>query len=342
MASALNKTRLKRLRRISPYNGYEFKDTPTSYNQIHRSSNQRTIYTPHYDSPSRHLVLANMRNSEHYVRNDVHFQKPFMDHLEKTGYDHLKGVIRREFYNSQAKKRRKFGSEENMVMYYPDGVDSAIEALDGVEKDRYGVEPQIDFLGKKSRLLRESMLSRLKEKAELSSMKVDDKDEVVEHEEGSEGDGEGRLSKEVKKLALGSENEESAENLETSQVIEDKEEIENDQDEDLEASQLIEDQLDESIEEISPVKPILSAIKKKKKKLAEIERTPEVKKIEKKSLIEKSDKLFNTIHINVEDFGGTQTLDHLETVTTRSKEADQAIKKLNIHFQKDTITTPVK
>jgi len=127
------KTRLKRLRRISPFNGYHFKETPSSKCVTQRSSEYRSIYAPKYDTPKHNIVLTNMRNSEHYLRSQIHFEKPFMEHIEKTGYDNVGIVCKREFELEKQKRRKKFGSEEDMIMWYP-GKRPDVDGLEEVEK----------------------------------------------------------------------------------------------------------------------------------------------------------------------------------------------------------------
>ena len=77
-----NKQRPSLLRRISPYNGYNFgpKDQPALFN----SSNQ-AIFVPKKTHPKYYFAINNMRNSVDYVKNQENFEYDYKCHLRDTG-----------------------------------------------------------------------------------------------------------------------------------------------------------------------------------------------------------------------------------------------------------------
>lgn len=102
-----------KLRKVSPFNGYKFKERPASV------SKNRSIYIPERDHPSYHLILQNMRNSYHYVKDKKHFEKPFMKHLEKTGFDETGVICRKEWQTNKSNQKRKFGQGDDGFIDYP-------------------------------------------------------------------------------------------------------------------------------------------------------------------------------------------------------------------------------
>lgn len=95
-----NRTRPSQLRRISPYNGYNFgpKDVPSGFN-----ASQAPIFYPKRNLPKYYYALTNMRNSVDYVKNQENFEHDFKNHLRKTGTSRLGDIVIREYDNEVEK-----------------------------------------------------------------------------------------------------------------------------------------------------------------------------------------------------------------------------------------------
>jgi len=106
--------RIKKMRAVTPYNGYKIKDKNTSWV---RGMN---IYTPKYDTGRYHNVLCNMRHSLNYVQDDGNFRDKFKDHLEHTGFDAVPVIAVREWEKEQPRRKKKFGYAEDSIVDYPD------------------------------------------------------------------------------------------------------------------------------------------------------------------------------------------------------------------------------
>lgn len=108
-----NKIRPKQLRRISPYNGYNFgpKDAPTGFN-----ASQAAIFYPKRNHPKYYYALTNMRNSVDFVKNQENFEYDFQKHLRETGTSDLADIVIREYHDETGKsrlnqKKVKFGKK---------------------------------------------------------------------------------------------------------------------------------------------------------------------------------------------------------------------------------------
>lgn len=102
-----------KLQKVSPFVGYKFKKQASSH------SKKGSIYLPERDPPSFHLVLENMRNSFHYLNNKKNFEKPFINHLKKTGFDETGIICRKEWYTDKSKQKRRFGQGDDSFIDYP-------------------------------------------------------------------------------------------------------------------------------------------------------------------------------------------------------------------------------
>lgn len=160
----LNSTiRKKRLEKINPFNGYNFKCKPSGNVFNARRNSVKTIYLPEHDRPTYHNILTNMRNSVNYVKDPNHFDDRFMRHLDKTGFEEKGLICRREYVKEEGKRRRKFGSQEDMVIRYPfNRVDDVIrdiersyskETGDGVDEEGSFFESMDNFNKHQSQIL---------------------------------------------------------------------------------------------------------------------------------------------------------------------------------------------
>lgn len=104
-----SKIRTRRITKVSPYNGFKFKESPSSSIFYATKNSTKAVYLPEYDNPSYHNVLTNMRNSVSYVKDPSSFEDKFMRHLEKTGFDELGMVCRKEYLNNVEKQRKNLG-----------------------------------------------------------------------------------------------------------------------------------------------------------------------------------------------------------------------------------------
>jgi len=108
-----NRTRAHDLRRISPYNGYNFgaKDVPNGF-----TANNAPIFVPKRNHPKYYYALTNMRNTIDYVKNQENFEHDFKDHLKDTGVSTLGKMVIREYdndvekYGKGRKKKVQWGS----------------------------------------------------------------------------------------------------------------------------------------------------------------------------------------------------------------------------------------
>ena len=95
-----NKLRPSELRRISPYNGYNFgsKEEPNGFN-----ASNSAIFVPKRNHPKYYYALNNMRNTVDFVKNQYNFEDDFKTHLEETGKSKLGNMIIHEF-NDEVEK----------------------------------------------------------------------------------------------------------------------------------------------------------------------------------------------------------------------------------------------
>lgn len=118
--------------KVSPYNGYKFKESPSSNVFYSRTNTSKSLYIPEYDNPTYHNVLTNMRNSFNYVKNDHHFDEKFLSHLKKTGFDDMGLICLKEYLKEKDKQRKQFGSGEDSVIRYPfDKIKEVIKDIEG-------------------------------------------------------------------------------------------------------------------------------------------------------------------------------------------------------------------
>jgi hypothetical protein len=91
---ACNRVRPSQLRRVSPYNGYNFgaKDTPSGWN-----ASNAAIFYPKRTHPKYYYAITNMRNSVDYVKNQENFEYDFKKHLGETGKSRVGNMVVREF-----------------------------------------------------------------------------------------------------------------------------------------------------------------------------------------------------------------------------------------------------
>lgn len=95
-----NRQRISELRRISPYNGYNFdyKDSPHGFN-----ASEAPIFMPKRNPPKYYHALNNMKNSVDYVKNQENFEYDFKKHLKETGKQQIAGVVLREYAQENEK-----------------------------------------------------------------------------------------------------------------------------------------------------------------------------------------------------------------------------------------------
>ena len=95
-----NKQRPSDLRRISPYNGFNFgdKNEPNGFN-----SNNAAIFMPKRNHPKYYYAITNMRNTVDYVKNQENFEADFKNHLAKTGTSKLGNFVAREYHDEVEK-----------------------------------------------------------------------------------------------------------------------------------------------------------------------------------------------------------------------------------------------
>ena len=128
--------RHKKFRAVTPYNGYKIKDDATGWV---RGMN---IYTPNYDTGTYHNVLNNMRKSLNYIQDEDNFKTPFKHHLQKTGFDAVPVVCVREWETNPEKRKRKFGSENNAVIDYPDPQHRTKRLAETTNQSQFGKQLQ--------------------------------------------------------------------------------------------------------------------------------------------------------------------------------------------------------
>lgn len=133
----MQRKRLSNLRKISPFVSYKFPslERPENHPLNSSSDKKRSIHTPAQDPIRLHYALENMRKSERYLKRPKTFDKKFLKHLEKTGYDETGIIVRREFYNNKKKQMRKFGSFEDSVIDYPDVIKRGKRVEEVIEDD---------------------------------------------------------------------------------------------------------------------------------------------------------------------------------------------------------------
>lgn len=103
-ADPCNKTRPSQLRRVSPYNGYNFgpKDVPTGFN-----ASNAAIFCPKRAHPKYYYAMNNMRNSVDYVKNQENFEHDFKTHVRDTGKSIIGDMAIREYDDEVEKYGRK-------------------------------------------------------------------------------------------------------------------------------------------------------------------------------------------------------------------------------------------
>ena len=114
-ADPTNKTRPSNLRRISPYNGYNFGDKfePSGFN-----ASSAAIFYPKRNHPKYYYAITNMRNSVDYVKNQDNFEDDFKAHLKESGKSSIGNMITHQFaddvekYGKGKEKKVQWGSRQ--------------------------------------------------------------------------------------------------------------------------------------------------------------------------------------------------------------------------------------
>ena len=177
--------RAKRMRNISPFNGYKFKTKPVI------PGPDKAVYVPKYDKPDYHITLQNMRASVNYVKDQDNVLEPFEKHLGETGFDQVGILCKREFENNKEFRKRKYGEGLESLVTYPwvgdrywkarrrelgkpvfrDSQSTNIKPR--VATQRYGTQERPGSLSSQQKSLRRARNPQIQETPKAMSKKVD-------------------------------------------------------------------------------------------------------------------------------------------------------------------------
>lgn len=100
MTDQLNLRRKRRIQKISPFNGYQFREHPSLVITNQKNGKELNIYQTKHEHPQFHNFLVNLRNSEKFLKDQHHFENPYLEEVyegkhtkEAGGFDELNEMV---------------------------------------------------------------------------------------------------------------------------------------------------------------------------------------------------------------------------------------------------------